>query len=55
MSKVRPNLIKNRLLSALPQEEYERLLPSLEPISLTDKQIIYAPNQPIEYVYFPNS
>lgn len=55
MSKIRPNLIKNRLLSALPKEEYERLLPTLESVSLTYKQIIYAPNQHIEHVYFPNS
>jgi CRP-like cAMP-binding protein len=54
MSEVRPNLIKNQLLSALPPEEYERFLPQLEPVDLTFKQIIYTPNQPIEYVYFPN-
>jgi CRP-like cAMP-binding protein len=50
-----PNRIKNRLLSALPNSEYERLLPYLETVSLTLKQIIYAPNEPIEYIYFPNS
>ncbi len=46
---------KNQLLSALPKEEYELLLPNLEPVSLPFKQIIYEPNEPIEYVYFPNS
>ncbi len=55
MSKDRPNLIENRLLSALPIEEYKRLLPNLELVSLNFKQIIYAPDEPIEYVYFPNS
>ena len=55
MSKVHRNLIKNRLLSALPREEYERLLPHLETVSLRFNQIIYAPNEPIEHVYFPNS
>jgi CRP-like cAMP-binding protein len=44
---------KNKLLSALFKEEYSRLLPNLESVSLPLKQIIYAPNQPIEYVYFP--
>jgi CRP-like cAMP-binding protein len=44
---------KNKLLSALSKEEYSRLLPNLESVSLPLKQIIYAPNQPIEYVYFP--
>jgi len=53
MSKDRHNLIQNQLLSALPKEEYERLLPNLEPVSLSLKQIIYAPNEPIQYVYFP--
>lgn len=55
MSKVNCIQIKNRLLSALPPKEYERLLPHLETVSLTFKQIIYAANEPIDYVYFPNS
>lgn len=55
MPQIRRNPIKNRLLSALPDSEYERLLPHLEQVSLTLKQIIYMPNEPIEYVYFPNS
>jgi len=45
--------MQNQLLSALSKEEYERLLPNLESVSLPLKQIIYAPNKPIEYVYFP--
>jgi CRP-like cAMP-binding protein len=55
MSKGHRNRIKNRLLSALSPEEYKRLAPNLEFVSLTPKQIIYAPHQPIEHVYFPNS
>lgn len=47
--------VGNRLLAALPQEEYERLLSKLEPVSLSLKQILYEPNEPIEYVYFPNN
>jgi CRP-like cAMP-binding protein len=43
----------NRLLAALPDWVYERLVPSLEPISLTLKQILYQPNGAIPYVYFP--
>lgn len=53
MSKERHKLIQNQLLSALPKEEYKRLLPHLELVSLPLKQIIYAPNELIEYVYFP--
>jgi CRP-like cAMP-binding protein len=49
------NLVANKLLAALPQEEYEHLLPNLETIPLRLKQILYQPNEPIQYVYFPNS
>jgi CRP-like cAMP-binding protein len=45
--------MKNKLLSALSKEEYKRLLPNLEAVCLPGRQIIYAPNQLIEYVYFP--
>ncbi|PSB26240.1 hypothetical protein C7B70_24135 [Chlorogloea sp. CCALA 695] len=45
--------MKNKLLSALSKEEYKRLLPNLEAVSLPVRQVIYAPNQLIEYVYFP--
>jgi CRP-like cAMP-binding protein len=55
MSKDCPNRIENKLISALPVEEYKRLLPNLEFVSLTFKQIIYAPDEAIDYVYFPNS
>lgn len=49
------NPVGNRLLAALPQQEYERLLPKLEPVSLDLKQVLYESNTPIEYAYFPNS
>ena len=49
------NPVGNHLLAALPQQEYERLLPNLEPVSLSLKQVLYEPNAPIEYAYFPNS
>lgn len=45
--------IKNRLLAALPDEEYERLVPHLEPVSLPLNQVLYELGVPIEYVYFP--
>lgn len=47
------NLSKNRLLAALPAEEYKRLLPDLESVYLPHKQVIYEANEPIKYVYFP--
>lgn len=47
------NPVKNLLLASLPQEEYERLQPYLEPVALDLKQTLYEPNVPIEFVYFP--
>src|SRR5689334_1310236 len=44
---------KNRLLAALPAEEYQRLLPCLEVMPMEIKTVLYEPNKPIEYVYFP--
>ena len=48
------NLLKhNRLLGALPAEEFERLRPHLEIVTLEVKDFIYERDVPIEYVYFP--
>jgi len=44
---------QNRLLAALPQVEYERLLPDLEPVGLVQKQSLTQPDEPITHVYFP--
>lgn len=49
------NPVGNKLLAALSCEEYIRLSPNLEFISLPFKQCIYQPNELIEYVYFLNS
>ncbi len=49
------NPVGNKLLAALPKEEYQRLLPNLESVSLPLKQVLYELNQPIEYAYFLNS
>lgn len=50
----RPRIaVENRLLSALPNDEYQRLFPNLETVSLAFKQALYEPREPIEYVYFP--
>lgn len=44
---------RNRLLAALPEEEYQRLSDRLEPVSLPQGQILYEWGEPILYVYFP--
>ena len=47
-----PKNSENRLLAALPQDEYERLVANMESVFLKFKQSVYEPNEPIEYVYF---
>lgn len=44
---------ENRLLAALPDEEYQRLTPYLEFISLPVHKVLYEPGEPITHVYFP--
>src|ERR1700730_18881943 len=44
---------ENRLLAALPREEYHRLRPHLEKVSLPLKYILYEANGPIPHVFFP--
>lgn len=45
----------NRLLAALPKEEYQCLLPNLEQFPLVFREILYEPGEPIRNVYFPTS
>ena len=44
----------NQLLGALPEAEYQSLLPHLECVALPLKTAIYNPDEPIDYAYFPN-
>ena len=46
--------LANRILKALPLEEYERLSTHLEPVSMPLGEILYHPDEPITHVYFPN-
>ncbi|MBW4607551.1 MAG: Crp/Fnr family transcriptional regulator [Hassallia sp. WJT32-NPBG1] len=46
--------IANRLLAALPDAEYQHLLPHLERVPLSVKQILHKAGELIEYVYFPD-
>ena len=43
----------NRLLAALPIEEYDRMFPKLEKVALNYEENIYQRNDEIRYVYFP--
>ncbi len=45
---------RNTILNSLPEEDYRRLLPHLEPVELPHGRFIYRPDEPIKHVYFPN-
>jgi CRP-like cAMP-binding protein len=49
----RINPKQNRLLSALPVADYQRLLPVLEPVSLPLGLVLYESGETLDYVYFP--
>jgi CRP-like cAMP-binding protein len=47
--------LHNHLLAALPKEEFDRLRPSLEPITLPLGDVIYESGEQLEYIYFPTT
>ena len=53
---VRPaNPTENRLLAALPGDEYERLLPSLQQVSFSLGEVVYEFGGRLDYVFFPTT
>src|SRR5690349_3232838 len=46
---------ENRLLAAMPAEEYQRLVGSLERMPMSLGQALYESGEPQGYVYFPTS
>lgn len=46
---------ENRLLAALPPDEYDRLLPQLQEISFSLGEVVYEFGGQLEYVYFPTT
>jgi len=49
----RPAAPVNRLLARLPEADYRRLLPHLEPVELAFNLVLYELRAPIEHAYFP--
>jgi CRP-like cAMP-binding protein len=48
-------LLTNKLLSALPGEDFSRLFPHLEPVSLSSGEVLYKLDEEIRYAYFPET
>lgn len=55
MSKTPRKPGRNRILSALSPDDYERIAPHLEAVELTSGQVLYEIGKPIEQVYFPTN
>jgi CRP-like cAMP-binding protein len=50
-----PDPRQNRLLAALPEAEFQRLAPALEPVALAAGTALYESGRPQPYLYFPAS
>jgi len=48
-----PTAPRNRLLAQLPKDEFQRLLPKLQSVSLEFKRVLYEPRASLDYAYFP--
>jgi hypothetical protein len=47
--------IANRLLAALPADEYERLRPRLQPAEFSLGEVVYEFGGQLDYVFFPTT
>lgn len=55
MQKTPNRQTNNQILNALPEEDYNRLLPDLEPVELAHGEIIHREGDRISHVYFPSN
>jgi CRP-like cAMP-binding protein len=46
---------ENRLLAKLPMQEYERLLPQLQPVTFSLGEVVYEFGGHLDYVFFPTT
>ena len=53
MSEASPAPIKNQILAALPESDYQSLSVHLEPVELNHGQVLYEIGETIKYIYFP--
>ena len=50
-----PEPVENRLLAALPADEYERLRPRLQQVSFSLGEVVYEFGGHLDYVFFPTN
>lgn len=53
MSEPSPARVKNQILAALSDKDYQNLVPHLEPVDLRHGEVIYEIGDNIKYLYFP--
>jgi CRP-like cAMP-binding protein len=46
---------ENRLLQSLPADQYTEILPYLEPVELSSRQVLWQPDTTIHSLYFPRT
>lgn len=47
--------VQNRLLKALPRDQFERLLPHMELVRMTQSKVLYEAGDTVHNLYFPNT
>jgi CRP-like cAMP-binding protein len=52
MAQLTQSAVRNRLLTGLPLDAFELLAPSLEPVALSFKEVLYDADEPIGFIYF---
>ena len=48
-------LVRNSILQSVPEDEFAMVRPHLQTVCLNHEEVLFEPNELIEYGYFPNS
>ncbi|WP_208642219.1 Crp/Fnr family transcriptional regulator [Methylobacterium terrae] len=55
MALLQQSMSRNRILRALAPEDFARLQPHLEPVSLQLREVVIAPDAPVDELFFPET